>query len=244
MKPRGRHAIFQVGRRHAVEPGLDRVAAALDAQLVPLALLERLAGRLVVLQVVEPAAAPFVVDAARSRPAPADRSRPGSRAPGRLESSGLLAAVVDFRRLRRTTGCESARRSSACGSTLKSSSKHEVAVVACRCTRTSCRCWGRSCRRSRRSRPDTSPCPAALLPAVERLAVEQRTPGFSQLLATEQPKRRCAEAEHESDSERCDMRKFSRTGSPRGAVSNRRTVHGCSAAVTRGPKYSSAATPC
>ncbi len=60
----GRHVVFQIGRRHAVDPGLDRVAPAFDAIVIPLAGLERLAGRFVLAQVVQPAAATFVVDAA------------------------------------------------------------------------------------------------------------------------------------------------------------------------------------
>src|SRR3712207_7499599 len=60
--------LFRSGGRHAVDPGLDRVAAALDPEVVPVLRLERLAGLLVVLQGVEPAAPALVVDAAGSCP--------------------------------------------------------------------------------------------------------------------------------------------------------------------------------
>src|SRR5262249_26205407 len=65
---RRRHRVLDLRGRHAVEPRLDRVALALDAERVPVVLLERLAGRLVVLEVLQPAAPALVVDAARPGP--------------------------------------------------------------------------------------------------------------------------------------------------------------------------------
>ena len=63
-KTLGRHAVFQVSGWDVVEPGLERVAAAFDAHLVPIVLAKGLAGRLVVRQIVEPAAPPFIVNSA------------------------------------------------------------------------------------------------------------------------------------------------------------------------------------
>src|SRR5688572_13855647 len=63
-----RHVVFQVGGGHAIDPGLDRRAFALDAELVPLALLEGLAGLGVSLQVVQPAATFLVVNPAGPGP--------------------------------------------------------------------------------------------------------------------------------------------------------------------------------
>src|SRR5580704_3512066 len=62
-----RDRIVQIGGRHAVEPGFDRVAFALDAERVPLFRLERLAGRLIGFEIDEPATATLVVQSARPR---------------------------------------------------------------------------------------------------------------------------------------------------------------------------------
>ena len=62
-----RDRVVQIGGRHAVEPGFDRVAFALNAEGVPLFGLERLAGRLIAFQIDEPATAPLVVQTARPR---------------------------------------------------------------------------------------------------------------------------------------------------------------------------------
>src|SRR5262249_17803519 len=64
---RWRDGVLQVRRRHAVEPGLDGITTAFDAKLVPRVLLERLASRLVILQILKPLPASLVVDAARPR---------------------------------------------------------------------------------------------------------------------------------------------------------------------------------
>src|SRR3569623_3692568 len=64
-EPLRRHVVLQIGGGHAVDPSLDRVPFALDAVLVPIVVLERLAGLGGVLQVVQPATTTFVVDATR-----------------------------------------------------------------------------------------------------------------------------------------------------------------------------------
>src|SRR5262249_20837108 len=64
-----RHIVLEINRRYAVDPGLDGVALALDAERIPLALLESLAGGFIVRQVGQKSAAPgFVVDRAAVRP--------------------------------------------------------------------------------------------------------------------------------------------------------------------------------
>src|SRR6266481_4247288 len=60
----GRDRIFQVCGGNTVQPRFDGIAPAFDAELVPRILLERLTRRLVLLQIDQPAAAAFVVDAA------------------------------------------------------------------------------------------------------------------------------------------------------------------------------------
>src|SRR5438552_4159243 len=57
---RRRDLVLEVGAGDVVEPRLDRLALALDVELVPLLRLERLARRLVVLEVLQPAAAALV----------------------------------------------------------------------------------------------------------------------------------------------------------------------------------------
>ncbi len=47
-----RECILQISGRDAVEPGLDRIAARLDPDMVPPVLPERRTGRLVVLQII------------------------------------------------------------------------------------------------------------------------------------------------------------------------------------------------
>src|SRR6187402_3464577 len=65
----GGHVVLEIDGRHVVDRGLDRIAAALDAKLVPLALLESLAGGLVVREVgEEDGPAGFVVDGSRVGP--------------------------------------------------------------------------------------------------------------------------------------------------------------------------------
>jgi hypothetical protein len=59
----GREAVFEVGGGDSVEEGLDGIAIALDAGLVPVFGLEGLAGGFVIFQIVEPAATCLVIDA-------------------------------------------------------------------------------------------------------------------------------------------------------------------------------------
>jgi hypothetical protein len=57
--------VHQVGAGHAVDEGPDAVADGLDAETIPLVVLERLARRRVFLDAGDPTAARFVEDAAR-----------------------------------------------------------------------------------------------------------------------------------------------------------------------------------
>src|SRR5207244_4839490 len=56
--------VLEVGRGHAVEPAFDGDTPRFDAKFVPLVLLQGLAGRLVVFQILKPATAALVIDAA------------------------------------------------------------------------------------------------------------------------------------------------------------------------------------
>src|SRR5262245_18577993 len=62
-----RQAVPQISGGHAVEPGLDGIAAAFDTELVPLASLERFARGFVAFQIIQPAAPAFVIYAASPR---------------------------------------------------------------------------------------------------------------------------------------------------------------------------------
>ena len=92
----GGHVVFQVGGGNAVQEGLDRVAPALDAEVVPLAGLEGLAGGLVVFEVEEPAASGLRRRCRRCRRGGRGRSRPGSRGRGRRGSCVLAWASTVF----------------------------------------------------------------------------------------------------------------------------------------------------
>ena len=58
-----REIVLQIRGGDAIDEGLDRIAFANDAELIPLVLLERFAGGGVFLEVVEPTASAFIVDA-------------------------------------------------------------------------------------------------------------------------------------------------------------------------------------
>src|SRR5262249_6374216 len=67
--PFGGQVVFQIDGWHAVDPSLDRIAAAFNAELVPVVLFEGIAGGFVVRQVGQKSPATgLVVDRAAVRP--------------------------------------------------------------------------------------------------------------------------------------------------------------------------------
>ena len=54
--------IVKMGRRHTIDPRLDRIANSLNTELIPLVLLKRLAGIRIVFKIIQPTAAGLIIN--------------------------------------------------------------------------------------------------------------------------------------------------------------------------------------